>query len=100
MSLTPEPTGTETAPEKLSVPLKRPRRWPLVCLFVITFAIGGFLVVFPWTDAWDLNSMPEIIPRASDFWDEPSFRGALTGLGFLNLYVAAAQIAHVFRRRR
>jgi hypothetical protein len=51
-------------------------------------------------DAWDLNSIPELVPRASDIWDEPSFRGALTGLGFVNLYIGILQFVHIARRKR
>jgi len=100
MSLTPEHAETQTAPEVVSVPPKRRRRWPLFCLAIVTFVIGAFLVVFPWMDAWDLNSIPELVPRASDIWDEPSFRGALTGLGFVNLYIGILQFVHIARRKR
>ena len=100
MSLTPEPAGTQTVPEAVPVPPKRPRRWLLFFLAIFAFAVGGFLVVFPWVDAWDLNSLPEFIPRVSDIWDEPSFRGALTGLGFVNLYIGVLQFVRFLRRGR
>ena len=100
MSLTPESAGTQTDPETVSVPPKPPRRWLILCLAIITFVIGGFLVVFPWIDLWDLNSIPELVPGASDIWDEPYFRGALTGLGFVNLYIAVLQFARFATRRR
>ena len=100
MSLTPEPAGTQTVPEAFPTPPKRPRRWLLFCLAILAFAIGGFLVVFPWVEAWDLNSVPELIPRVSEIWNEPSFRGALTGLGFVNLYIGVLQFVRFLRRGR
>lgn len=100
MSLTPEPAGTQTEPQTVSVPPKRPRRWLIFCLAIVTLAIGGILIVFPWIDSWDLNSIPELVPGASDIWDEPYFRGALTGLGFVNLYIAVLQFARFVRSKR
>lgn len=76
-----------------------PRRLLLICLALFTFEIGLFLVVFPWTDNWHINYFQELSPRIQDLWEEPSFRGALTGLGFVNLYIACLQVISAFRRR-
>lgn len=67
-----------------------------VALF--TFALGVFLVVFPWTLSWDLNYFQSITPGIQDLWLQPSFRGALTGLGFVNIYIACLQVVSSFRK--
>src|SRR5215471_10581695 len=92
-STTPESSTAESAamqavPETLAAPMRRPRRWLRWLLTLITLGIGGFLIVFPWIDAWDLNSVQDFIPGASDVWDEPVLRGGITGLGFVNVYIA------------
>jgi hypothetical protein len=99
MSLTPESAVTQTAPETIAAAPKRSRQWWLFLFIVLTLGIGGFLIVFPWLDTWDFNSIQDFIPGAAQIWDEPSFRGALTGLGFVNLYIAAAQFVRFARRK-
>jgi hypothetical protein len=66
---------------------------------IFAFEIGLFLVIFPWMgDSWDLNYFQSLSPVFQNVWDEPYFRGAISGLGFLNIYIAMLQIARLFRR--
>lgn len=66
---------------------------------IFAFEIGLFLVIFPWMgDSWDLNYFQSMGPVLQNVWDEPYFRGAVSGLGFLNIYIATIQIARLFRR--
>lgn len=66
---------------------------------IFAFEIGLFLVIFPWMgDSWDANYFQSIGPALQNVWDEPYFRGAVSGLGFLNIYIAMLQIARLFRR--
>ncbi len=62
------------------------------CLVIFAFEIGVFLVVFPWLDNWDLSWIPVHSPRLSNLWMSSYFRGALSGLGLLNIYVALAEL--------
>lgn len=61
-------------------------------LIIFAFEIGVFLVVFPWLNNWDLSWVPVHSPRFSDIWMSRYFRGALSGLGLLNIYVALAEL--------
>lgn len=99
MPLTPESAATQTVPESIPVAPERPRRWLLFVSALITLVIGGFLVVFPWMDLWDLNSVQDFIPGAPLIWDELFLRGALAGLGFVNVYIAAIQFVRFARRK-
>jgi hypothetical protein len=66
---------------------------------IFAFEIGLFLVIFPWMgDSWDLNYIQSLGPVLQNVWDEPYFRGAVSGLGFLNIYIAILQVARLFRR--
>jgi hypothetical protein len=67
-------------------------------LALFVFEIGAFLAIFPWTDSWNLNYFPLVTPTLGDLWQNPSFRGALTGLGFVNIYIACLQVAYSFRK--
>jgi len=83
------------------VPVKSAWQGRLLGISFAIFAveIGLFLVIFPWMgDAWDLNYFQSLGPVLQNVWDEPYFRGAISGLGFLNIYIAMLQIARLFRR--
>jgi hypothetical protein len=102
MSLTPgSPLSENHVP--IETPPAPPKRWPgrllTICFAIFAFEVGLFLVVFPWQDSWTLNYFQGISPNVEDLWDEPSFKGLVTGLGFVNIYIALLQIIRLFRRR-
>jgi len=69
-----------------------------VLLFIIVcFEVGVFLLVFPWMDYWETNSIASMAPWVRGFWASPYFRGALSGLGLINIYIS---LSEVFRLRR
>ncbi len=112
MSLTPETTPRPTpVPAPPPVPARparapgtlRQRLW--ILLFAIfAFEIGSFLVVFPWMDSWSLNHLPGLFASnqiaIQDLWDDPYFRGALSCLGLLNVYIAFREIVRLIRRSK
>ena len=61
-------------------------------LIIFAFELGLFLLVFPWLHNWDLSWIPVHSPRFSDIWMSRYFRGTLSGLGLLNIYVALAEL--------
>jgi hypothetical protein len=70
-----------------------------ICLAIFTFEIGLFLVIFPWMDdTWSINYMQTLLPALQNIWDDPYFRGALTGLGLVNIYISCLEMIRVFRR--
>jgi hypothetical protein len=76
------------------------RRLFSICFAIFAFEIGLFLVVFPWMDdSWMLNSLG-LYPGLANIWDDGYFRGALTGLGFINIYIATLEIFRMIRRPR
>jgi hypothetical protein len=79
-------------PAKPSGFLRWQRRILGFCLVIFAFEIGMFLIVFPWLRTWDLNWAPLHSQRFSDIWMSRYLRGALSGLGLLNIYVAFAEL--------
>ena len=75
------------------------RRLLRISLALFTFEIGVFLIFFPWTTSWDVNYIQRLTPWLQSFWQEPSFKGAVTGLGFVNVYIACLQAVSSFRRK-
>ena len=100
MSLTPEssPTPSSTQASPNGAGSNRTPRLLRLCFAIFTFEIGLFLAVFPWVDIWNLNYFSGWIPALENVWDDPYFRGAITGLGLVNIYVACAEVLRIFRR--
>jgi hypothetical protein len=93
-SAQPSPDGQQSPRPRLGWQ----RRLLRISLALFIFEIGAFLVIFPWTEDWNLNYFQVVTPGLQDLWYQPSFRGALTGLGFVNIYIACLQVVHSFRR--
>jgi hypothetical protein len=58
--------------------------------------VGLYLAVAPWVDNWSFNYLQELHPTLEYLWEEPYFRGAISGLGLANLLIAAREILRAF----
>lgn len=89
-------TVTPTLPTINSGP-----RWQhkLIALLevIFCFEMGLFLMVFPWASAWDLNYFSRLPLWAQDFWTSPYFRGAISGIGAVNIYISFLEILRLRR---
>ncbi len=71
-------------------------------LFIVfCLEVGLFLLIFPWTDKWDDNLFASLlttsVPHWSQYWQSTYLRGAMSGIGLIDLYICFAEI---FRLRR
>jgi hypothetical protein len=105
MSLIPDnaPSSPEQSIAATPTPPRRTHTWQSrllgICMAIFTFEIGLFLVVFPWMDdAWSINYIQKLIPTLRNVWEDPYFRGALTGLGLVNIYISFLEMIRLFRR--
>jgi len=85
-----------------TMPVRMPEyRWyhKMSAVLFITFCleIGFFLTVFPWTEYWDNNFFSTWLPHGPVYWDNLYVRGAVSGLGIVNLYIS---LVEMFRLRR
>ncbi|HEV3329849.1 MAG TPA: hypothetical protein VG096_02635 [Bryobacteraceae bacterium] len=99
------PATQETAPGP--VPIEQPEyRWyhKLSAILLVTFCleIGLFLLFFPWSEYWSTNYFSSFLPEWRRYWTNTYFRGAVSGLGMANLYIALVEIFRLrrFARRR
>ena len=90
-------TSSETSKEERRK--RRRRRLLRLCFAIFALEVGLFLVMFPWADSWSFNSLQSYSPLIEDIWEEPAFKGALVGIGLLNVYVAVAQFLQVLRNQ-
>ena len=74
------------------------------CFGVFAVEVGLCLVAFPWLGSWDLNWVPLRVPELRHIWLSTWMRGAITGLGLVNIYVGLAEVfgrlRHLLSARR
>jgi hypothetical protein len=97
---------TEPGQEQQTIPApappnRPPARWyhKMSAILFITFCleIGFFLLIFPWTEFWESNYFSAFIPEWHRYWDNLYLRGAVSGIGVVNLYISFVEM---FRLRR
>jgi len=96
--------ASPTASQRVA-PVTYRLRWPyrsiwVVLFSMVSFEIGLFLAVFPWMDYWTFNHLVGYIPALEACWDDPYFKGAISGLGCVNLYISANQLTTLLLRRK
>jgi len=99
MPLEPTRVG-EAAPGPVSVPQRRYRwyqKFTALLFIVFCMEVGLFLLIFPWTEAWEANFFAALVPQWHRWWTNAYVRGAVSGVGVLNLYISLLEI---FRLRR
>lgn len=57
-----------------------------------SFLVGLVLVFAPWTPLWDSNGLLQLWPAARGLLLSAFTRGAVTGLGLVNLVLAARDV--------
>ena len=79
-------------------------RWyhKLSALIFILFCmeLGAFLLLFPWTEYWDHNFFSAFVPEWHYFWGNAYVRGAISGLGVVNFYIAFLEVLRLRRFAR
>ena len=97
MPLEPQtPAATEPPPAETP----RSYRWyqKLSSFLLILFCpeLGCFLLIFPWiADTWENNFFSSLLH--SGYWENSYFRGAVSGLGVVNLYISLVEILRLRR---
>ncbi len=72
------------------------RRLLIIALLV---ELGLLLIVVPWSAYWERNYFAQISPSVNALVTNNYVRGAVTGLGAVNLLAALADLALLVRRR-
>jgi hypothetical protein len=67
----------------------------LLVIEVIFFVeLGMVLLVIPWTLLWQQNNLTIGYPALKHFVEHPFVRGAISGLGLLNLWIGIWEAVH------
>lgn len=98
MSLTPGSIPAEQNPPAPPRPAARRSRLLRICFAIFVFEMGLFLLIYPWRDDWTFNYFQGSTEFLESIWDDPFFKGALSGLGLVNIYLAIAEFVGALRR--
>lgn len=71
-----------------------------VLLAACFFEIGTVLIVVPWSAFWDRNYFVQAAPFLEALMTNNFFRGAVTGLGVINVSAGLAEMVSVILSRR
>jgi hypothetical protein len=96
----PRPPADETVQTPIAVPppvFHWYHKMSAVVFITFCLEIGLFLLIFPWTEYWDGNYFSGLMPQMKSYWDNLYVRGAVSGLGVVNLHISFVEI---FRLRR
>jgi hypothetical protein len=71
-----------------------------VLLSAFFLEIGFVLAVVPWSSYWDHNYFAQAWPHVQALITNNFVRGAVTGLGVVNIAVAVGELVSLFMARR
>jgi hypothetical protein len=64
----------------------------------ICTVVGTLLAMLPWLPIWEQNSFSGTSQTWYSIWMNTYFRGAVTGVGVLNLYISFLEVFALTRR--
>ena len=70
-----------------------------VVYLLFCIEVGVVLLLLPWTLLWDNNYFFSLQPQHSEFWLSNHLRGAVSGVGLVNLWMGIHEVVRVARRR-
>ena len=90
------PTATEPADAEIRPAYPWYHKLSAILLIIFCLELGCCLLVFPWvSEIWDNNFFSSLLH--SGYWDSGYFRGAVSGLGVINLYIAFVEMLRLRR---
>lgn len=64
---------------------------------VFCFELGVFLLVYPWMTGWETNDLVLWLPVMRPYWSNSYLRGAVSGLGVVNIYISLVELFYFLR---
>jgi len=69
-------------------------------LVIFFLEVGLVLTLAPWSAYWDRNYFAETLPAVRSLITNNFVRGAITGLGVINICAAVVELIGLFASRR
>ena len=81
-------------PRQSAIP--RGKGWISRILYILfSLEAGTFLIVFPWLNIWEENYFVYLYPTLHPILDNAFLKGAILGLGVVNLFLGVKEIVEV-----
>jgi hypothetical protein len=71
-----------------------------ILLVAFFLEVGVLLVFLPWSTFWERNYFTQLVPGLAATIANPFVRGAVSGLGVVNLIAGIAELLSLFSSRR
>jgi hypothetical protein len=68
-------------------------------LIALSIEVGLVLIIIPWSAFWDRNYFATVIPPLQDIITNNFVRGAVSGVGLLNLMAGLIELVALFMGR-
>jgi len=75
------------------------QRVSIVILVVFCFYVGVLLFLLPWTRYWQENHYLLTLPSLGTWMNSGMFRGVVSGLGLLDVWIGISEVIH-YREHR
>jgi hypothetical protein len=73
--------------------------WIWHVIYVLySLEVGIFFLFLPWTSLWDNNYLLYLYPKLRPVVTNPFFKGAVLGLGLVNILIGIEEIAQLRRK--
>ncbi len=99
---TPPPSSPDAVAAQSALPPAPEYRWyhkaAGVLFVVFCLEIGFFLLIFPWTGGWDKSV--SLVARLRPYCDNLYVRGAISGIGIVNVYISLTEMIRLRRFAR
>lgn len=69
-------------------------------IIAVLIELGLLLIVVPWSTYWERNYFAQVSPLVQAIVTNNFVRGAITGLGAVNVMAALTDLAALIRRRQ
>ena len=69
--------------------------WKQILFVLLSLELGLFLLLLPWSGMWEHNLIFWLVPGLRPFLLSYYVRGALNGLGVVNLWIGLSEAWHL-----
>jgi threonine/homoserine efflux transporter RhtA len=90
--------GASTAPSRQAQPAEQGGWLSELAIAAVCTVVGTLLAMLPWIPIWEQNTLSGTSRTWYAIWMSPYFRGAVSGVGILNLYLSFLELLALVRR--
>ena len=91
---TPSRPGNLTPESRIVERSKHLARILKIIYILYCVEAGIFLLWLPWLNIWDTNFFTYLYPQILPFITNPFFKGAVLGLGIVNIMIGIHEVIH------